>query len=343
MGIWKDSLLPVLLGIYALYAEHPSPGWAISLHVLLGLSIAIVLNRALNLWAMNNWSIRAHTGWDWDSEVAVVTGGSGDIGQGLVEGLLAKGGRVAILDMRPPPETKPSGKNDMNDTEKKSKNLIFIKCDVSNPADIAVADETIHATFGAHPSILINNAGMIRTGTPILCAKEADLRAAAGVNFLAHWLTTQQFLPHMLAKNKGHIVTISSLAAYIALPASVDYAATKAASLAFHEGLTCEIKHIYKSPGVMTSIVHSAFVKTQMTATIWDEVEAAGVKLLTVDQVTEPVLKQIFERRGGQVFVPETHAVVSLLRSFPNWLQEIVRDQFGKAKRAPIGSPYVKQ
>lgn len=40
----------------------------------------------------------------------------------------------------------------------------------------------------------------------------------------------------MIAKNKGHIVTIASTASYAGIGGMVDYTATKAGVLAFHEG-----------------------------------------------------------------------------------------------------------
>jgi all-trans-retinol dehydrogenase (NAD+) len=46
----------------------------------------------------------------------------------------------------------------------------------------------------------------------------------------------QEFMPAMLAKNKGHIVGLASMASWVTPPGMVDYAATKAAVQAFHEG-----------------------------------------------------------------------------------------------------------
>jgi NAD(P)-dependent dehydrogenase (short-subunit alcohol dehydrogenase family) len=312
-------------------SEFLQSQWLISakpaLRLFLGLSLLRSLNRALNVWAMNNWRMTANEGWVWDEEVAVVTGGSGDIGRALVEGLTAKGVRVAVLDTQEP-----------SAHIRENKKVIFLKCDVSVPSEIAKAGETIQRTFG-HPSILINNAGIIRS-TTILDEPEDHLRKIVGVNLMSHWFTAKVFLPHMLARNKGHVVTVSSLASYVALPTSVDYSATKAGALAFHEGLACELKHLYKAPGVMTTIVQPDFVRTQMTRPFWTEVEAAGGLLLTVDQVADPILRQIFSRRGGQIIVPGSRVVVSFLRGWPNWLQEVVRDIIGRADRT-LDSPWV--
>ncbi|KAI1367703.1 NAD(P)-binding protein [Xylaria arbuscula] len=299
------------------------------LHLTLGLIILSSLNSWLNDWATNNWRISPNEGWIWDHEVAVVTGGSGDIGQALVEGLVSKGVRVAILDIQKPPSKLINNEN-----------VIYVRCDVSIPSDIIAAQDIIQRTFG-HPSLLINNAGIVRT-TTILDEPEDHLRRIVGVNLMAHWFTAKAFLPHMLSQNKGHIVTVASMAAFVALPTSVDYSATKAGALAFHEGLACELKHLYKAPGVMTTIVLSDFVKTQMTKAYWTEVENAGGLLLEVDQVVEPILRQIFSRKGGQIFVPKSRAIVSFIRGWPNWLQEIIRDVIGRKDRT-VDSPWIRR
>lgn len=54
-------------------------------------------------------------------------------------------------------------------------------------------------------------------------------------NLLAPFLLTKEFLPHMIERNHGHIVNVSSLSAYIPPASLADYAATKAGLVAFHE------------------------------------------------------------------------------------------------------------
>lgn len=56
------------------------------------------------------------------------------------------------------------------------------------------------------------------------------------VNLLSHWYTVQAFLPSMVESNKGHIIAIASAASFLGVGGLVDYSATKAAVLAFHEG-----------------------------------------------------------------------------------------------------------
>jgi short-subunit dehydrogenase len=62
------------------------------------------------------------------------------------------------------------------------------------------------------------------------------LRKIFDVNVLSNWYTIKAFLPDMITKNKGHIVTVASIASFISVAGMVDYCSTKAGVLAFHEG-----------------------------------------------------------------------------------------------------------
>jgi all-trans-retinol dehydrogenase (NAD+) len=60
------------------------------------------LNWALNRWADRRWRFTTNKGaWDWKREVAVVTGGSAGIGACVVKKLVARGIKVAVLDVSP--------------------------------------------------------------------------------------------------------------------------------------------------------------------------------------------------------------------------------------------------
>jgi all-trans-retinol dehydrogenase (NAD+) len=113
-----------------------------------------------------------------------------------------------------------------------------------------VASE-IRKAYG-DPTVLINNAGIINPFT-ILDSSEEGFRKVFEVNTIAHFLMVREFLPAMVKKNHGHVVTIASMASFITIPQSVDYACTKASALAFHEGLSLELKWRYKAPDVRTT------------------------------------------------------------------------------------------
>src|SRR5579871_6572874 len=77
--------------------------------VVLKWSLALGLVRKLNNWlnavALTHWQVRpAKDKWVWDSEIAVVTGGSSGIGAETAKCLMRKGVNVAVLDIQPLPK-----------------------------------------------------------------------------------------------------------------------------------------------------------------------------------------------------------------------------------------------
>lgn len=131
--------------------------------------------------------------------------------------------------------------------------VTFYKADITSSASIAEVAEKIRATQG-DPTILINNAGVGHDGT-ILEKPESKIRQTFEVNTVSHFLMVREFLPSMIAKNHGHIITIASMASFIGLGDMVEYSCTKASALAFHEGLRQELRLWYKAPKVRTTYV----------------------------------------------------------------------------------------
>ncbi|KFH44231.1 Short-chain dehydrogenase/reductase family 16C member-like protein [Hapsidospora chrysogenum ATCC 11550] len=288
------------------------------LKVLVALGIIRVINKTLNNMAQNSWRLFRAGGWDWNKEIAVVTGGCSGIGLCVVERLVAMGVRVAVLDIQDLP------KQFQNDNR-----IRFYHCDVTSADSVAQAAHKIRTELG-HPSVLINNAG-VTYPMPILRMPEKTLRTVFGVNCMSHWYTVQQFLPRMIQLDHGHVVTVASLASFVALPTGADYAATKAGALAFHEALAQEVKHHYKSPNILTTVVHPDFVATPLLKDIQGRLEKAGVKMLTPDVIADGIVAQLKERRGGQVIIPKRASIASGVRGWPHWLQELLRDVIGRA------------
>lgn len=311
-------LSPKLLA--RLFGSRSASDFRLPLQIALGLGLARAFNRAASSWALTNWQISPRSDWRWNSEVAVVTGGCGGIGKAIVLGLAEKGVMVAILDVQEFPE-------DL----KQSSRVKYWNCDIASSSAIKQVAEEIRESLG-HPSILINNAGISLPHT-ILDTSEDQLKKLFDVNILSHWTTVQEFLPEMIEKNKGHVVTVASTASYSGLPTQVPYSATKSGLLSFHEGLAGEIKHVYEAPGILTTIVQPMWVRTGMTSKPGEGIRANRRNMMDPEDVSGPVLERIFCRRGGHLIIPESSSWVSAIRSLPSWLQEFLRDSVSKAAK----------
>jgi all-trans-retinol dehydrogenase (NAD+) len=204
----------------------------------------------------------------------------------------------------------------------------YYRCDVTSRDDVHKAAEDVRSGLGS-PSILINNAGIGNAYTILDIPIEA-LRKLFDINLISHWSTVQEFLPDMIANKKGHIMSVASLASFVALAGAVDYSASKAALLAFHEGLTQELKHRYNCPQIKTTIVHPGWTKSALTSheAIKSGLKQAGATLLEPEDVADAMVDQIVAAKSGQIVLGP--AVSPKIRAFPMWLQEIVRD--GQAK-----------
>jgi all-trans-retinol dehydrogenase (NAD+) len=130
----------------------------------------------------------------------------------------------------------------------------------------------------------------------------------------------------MLARKKGHIMNVASLASFVSLASAVDYSCAKSALLAFHEGLTQELKHRYKCPQIQTSIIHPNWTKSAITAhpAIQAGLRSIGAKLLEADDVAVAMVDQIIAARSGQVILGP--GMSPKVRALPVWIQELIRD-----------------
>lgn len=128
--------------------------------------------------------------------------------------------------------------------------MFFYICDITNSSSLKTVGDKIRQTHG-EPTVLVNNAGVGHDGT-ILEEPEDKIRQTFEVNTVSHFMTVREFLPDMIKKNHGHVITVASMASFMALGEMVDYCCTKSSALAFHEGLRQELKFWYHAPKVRT-------------------------------------------------------------------------------------------
>lgn len=279
-----------------------------ALGVLLALGLIRSLNKSLSQWTLNNWTSSPR--WNPSREIILITGGCSGIGKQVMLDLAKTGVRVIILDITSP-------------TFKLPANVSFYKVDITSSANIAEVAQAIRADHG-DPTVLVNNAGVGHDGT-ILDEPESKIRQTFEVNTISHFLMVKEFLPAMIRANHGHVVTIASMASFVALGEMADYCCSKASALAFHESLRQELKSWYNAPGVRTSVVHPMWVRTPMIKMLTDHESHFRQPIMTVEFVADAIAKQILSQNSGQVILPKSQSVASLVRAMPTWMQEGVR------------------
>lgn len=135
--------------------------------------------------------------------------------------------------------------------------------------DTAVVDVTDRAGVYAEAArcgaidVLILNAGVV-SGRRFLDIPDDAIERTMDVNVLGLFWCTKAFLPGMIERGRGHIVTIASLAAATAMPGLTDYVASKHAAYGFAEALRTEL--VDDAPGVRTTVVLPQVIGTGMFA-----------------------------------------------------------------------------
>ena len=134
------------------------------------------------------------------------------------------------------------------------------RADVRDAASIRQAAEAFISAHGC-PDIVYANAG-ISAGN--LNRYEEDLdtfRDIFDTNVIGMANTFQPFLPHMLDRGSGTLVGIASVAGFRGLPGASAYSASKAAVIAYLEGLRAEV---YRS-GIRVVTISPGYIETPMT------------------------------------------------------------------------------
>ncbi|AYV66948.1 MULTISPECIES: 2-dehydro-3-deoxy-D-gluconate 5-dehydrogenase KduD [Niallia] len=202
---------------------------------------------------------------DLSGKVAVVSGATRGIGQGIAIGLAEAGADIVLLQ-----------RSDDTSTEEKIKALgvrcKIIQCDLMNLNEVKQAIPRAIETMGS-VDILVNNAGIQRR-SPAVDFSEQDWDDVLNVNLKAVWILCQQAGRHMVEKNSGKIINIASLASFqggLFVPA---YASAKGAV----GQLTKALANEWSSQGVNVNAIVPGYIATEMnTALINDPVRSRQI------------------------------------------------------------------
>ncbi|MGH7790271.1 MAG: SDR family NAD(P)-dependent oxidoreductase, partial [Candidatus Binatia bacterium] len=161
----------------------------------------------------------------------VITGGASGIGRLTALALARRGARLTIWDIN-----REALDRVVAELGAEARGVL---CDVGDRAQVyARAAETTAA--GGPVDVLINNAGIV-SGHDFLDLPDAKIQATFDINVLALFWTCKAFLPAMIERNRGHLVTIASASGLIGVARLADYSASKWAAVGFDESLRAEL------------------------------------------------------------------------------------------------------
>lgn len=183
--------------------------------------------------------------------VAIVTGGASGIGLATSRRLSEDGYQLAVLDLDEAGAVAAAGPDGMS-----------VRADVADPEAVGRAVEDVVARYG-HIDLLVNNAGIVGSKQATICHETPveDWLRVLSVNASGPFLMAHAVLPHMLRRERGHVITVASVAGLVAFPGRCAYTASKGAALQLARSLAVD----YGARGIRSNAVCPGFVDTPMT------------------------------------------------------------------------------
>lgn len=202
----------------------------------------------------------------WANQIAVVTGGSGDIGAEVVRALLALGVKVASADLLPFPEVK-----SLSD----STNFFPSIVDVSNSKEVDQWIDAVTERWGT-PTIAVIGATIVRNST-LVETSDADWDAVISVGLSSSFYVARAVIKKMLlVQAQGKIVFIGSWAASNPHPHIGSYSVMKAGTRALMQNLALEYAHC----GILINEVAPGIVDAGLSKALFDKDPTLKVRAL---------------------------------------------------------------
>ena len=183
--------------------------------------------------------------------VALVTGASSGIGRALALRLAREGMRVALVARR---------RADLEalaaEIAREGGDACAFPCDVESAAEVAATARAAALHFGA-VDLLVNNAGYGHHRA-FLDWDLDDMERMMRVNYLGTLRFTKALLPGMVARGRGSLVFVASVAGKIATPDETAYSASKFAMIGLAQSLSLEVE----DAGVHVLVVCPGVIRT---------------------------------------------------------------------------------
>ncbi len=195
---------------------------------------------------------------DISGRVAMVTGASSGLGDGLARALADAGARVAVVARR----------QDRLDKLADETGALPVCCDL---LDMEALDQVVPRVAGTlgPPEILINAAGTMFTRERAENEPLDAIMQTLKLHVVAPFRLAQDAFPHMVAVGRGSIVNISSISGHVGVPGipQASYAASKLGL----SGLTAELAVQWAAKSIRVNTVAPGFFRSEITDELYDD------------------------------------------------------------------------
>ena len=190
--------------------------------------------------------------YDFKDRVAIITGGGQGIGLTVAERMLRSGGKVSIWDRDEKLLKEMSARFD-------SSQLQVLKVDIGDLKSVESATQAVVEKFG-QIDILINNAAIVGPNANTWEYPADAFVEVVHVGLIGTFYVSRTVIPHMIARDYGRIVNLSSVAGKEGNPGAPAYSSMKAGVLALTKSMGKELaKH-----NIAVNAVTPAVAKTTM-------------------------------------------------------------------------------
>jgi NAD(P)-dependent dehydrogenase (short-subunit alcohol dehydrogenase family) len=187
-----------------------------------------------------------------ENKVAIVTGSSKGIGEGIARVFYQQGANLVITC-----RTAEAGRKMSEELGGQEGRSVFIKTDVTSSEDIqSMMDETIR-TFGKL-DILVNNAGY-HLSKNAEETSEDEWEFIQNTNLRSTFLCSKYAVPH-LKKTRGNIINISSMVGQVGQPNAAAYSATKGGQIAMTKNMAID----FAPYGVRVNVICPGWIQTPL-------------------------------------------------------------------------------
>lgn len=252
-----------------------------------------------------------------DSTVLITGGGSG-IGRLMALECARRGARIVIWDL-----DAANGRAVAAELRAAGFEATSQAVNVADDAAVAKAARAVITKLGG-VDVLINNAGIVN-GKPLLEGTNDGIRRTFDVNVVAHYWTTRAFVPGMIDRNRGRVVTIASASGLVGVSKLTDYSASKHAVIGFTESLRNELRGAGSAVNTLT--VNPFYISTGLFDGVATKVPWL-LPILKPEAVASAVVRAI-ESNALTLNLPRLVGIVPVLRFLPTRAFDWVADLLG--------------
>lgn len=211
-------------------------------------------------------------------QVAIVTGGSGGIGQAICLALAQAGAHVAVHYHQNQTAAEWVAKR----CRAYHVQAMTVPADVTQVNDVQQMVQKTRLYLG-NPSILVNNAGVSLTHLLIDTSVD-EWDRVMNTNLKSVFLCTKEVLPSMIRQRYGRIINIASIWGMAGGSCEVAYSASKGGLIAFTKALAKEVG----SAGITVNAVAPGVIETAMLSHLQPEEKEALAEETAVRRLGKP-------------------------------------------------------